>query len=150
MTTCFSLEEADLTNTDSDGFIPLFSQVVASSSWVSEVTMSARAFDANEALQVGFVSGILHTKEEMISQALDLADRIGNKSSNPIHMTKQMISQGRKLRTSKGNSLRVDLLSNVGHKLTEGQIHGRLQSGLLIIQGLSWRRIWTKLWVLAV
>ena len=87
----------DLANTANHGFVSLISKAVANSSWVHEVTMSARAFDANEALLVGFVSGVLRSNKEAVSQALDLAERVGGRSLVAIQTTKQTLLRSRQL-----------------------------------------------------
>ena len=59
--------------------------------------MSARAFDANEALLVGFVSGALRSNKEAVSQALDLAERFGGRGLVAIQTTKQTLMRDRQL-----------------------------------------------------
>ena len=96
------MEKADLANTANHGFVSLISTVVANRSWVHEVTMSARAFDANEALLVGFVSGVLPSDKEAVSHALDLAERIGGRSLVAIQTTKQTLMRSRQLQDPEG------------------------------------------------
>ena len=102
LTACFSLEKVDLANTANRGFLSLISKAVAKSSWVHEVTMSIRPFDANEALLVGFVSGVLRSNEEAMLQVLDLAERIGGRSLVAIQTTKQTLLRSRRLEDSEG------------------------------------------------
>ena len=91
------MEKVDLANTASHGFSSLISKEVANSSWVHEITMSTREFDANEALLVGFVSGVLRSDKEVMLQALDLAERIGGRSLVAIQTTKQSLLRSRRL-----------------------------------------------------
>ena len=92
LTVCFSLEAVDVTNHANAGFMSILSKVVGNSSWVREVAMSARAFDASEALQVGFVSRVLPSNEEAATQTFDLAERVGSKSLAYIQMTKLLLN----------------------------------------------------------
>ena len=93
LTACFSLETVNVTNPANTGFVSLLSKVVGNSSWVREVAMSARAFDASEALQVGFVSRVLRSNAEAATQTFDLAERVGSKSLASIQMTKLLLDR---------------------------------------------------------
>ncbi|KAM5364612.1 hypothetical protein ACJZ2D_011393 [Fusarium nematophilum] len=59
----FSVKEVDVGVASDVGTLARLPKVVGSYSWVKDVCLTARGFDAEEALQVGFVSNVLATKE---------------------------------------------------------------------------------------
>lgn len=60
-------------------------------SWVKEVCLSAREFDAAEATRVGFVSQVLPDKEGLVQEGLRMARLIVGKSPVAVQGTKHLL-----------------------------------------------------------
>jgi delta(3,5)-delta(2,4)-dienoyl-CoA isomerase len=77
-------------------------------SFIKDVALSARDFSAQEALQVGFVSGVHEDKKAAFEKALELAKLIASKSPVAVQGTKEVINFSRD-HTVKDGELREDL-----------------------------------------
>ncbi|KAI0472593.1 ClpP/crotonase [Xylariaceae sp. FL0804] len=91
----FSVKEVDIGIAADIGTLSRLPKVVSSFSWVKEVCLSARAFDANEALAVGFVSRVLDTKSEAIETAMNIASLMATKSPVAVQGTKELLNHAR-------------------------------------------------------
>ena len=87
----FSIKEIDIGMCADLGTIQRFQKVVGNDSWFRELVYTGRFFDANEALQQGFVSHVTNTKEECLKKAIDLAAAIAQKSPVGVATAKQNI-----------------------------------------------------------
>ncbi|KAI1421533.1 enoyl CoA hydratase-like protein [Xylaria sp. FL1777] len=91
----FSVKEVDIGLAADIGTLSRLPKVVGNHSWVKEVCLSARFFDANEAFAVGFVSRVLETKAKAIETATELATLIASKSPVAVQGTKNILNFSR-------------------------------------------------------
>jgi Delta3,5-Delta2,4-dienoyl-CoA isomerase len=77
------------------GTLARLPKAVSSASWVKEVCLSARFFDAAEALSVGFVSQVHESKADALNAAVKLASLIASKSPVAVQGTKELLSHAR-------------------------------------------------------
>lgn len=93
--TKFAVKEVDIGLAADIGTLSRLPKAVSSFSWVKDVCLSARIFDANEALAVGFVSQVLETKVKAIETAIQLASLISSKSPVAVQGTKELLNHAR-------------------------------------------------------
>ncbi|OAQ61791.1 enoyl-CoA hydratase/isomerase family protein [Pochonia chlamydosporia 170] len=93
--TRFAVKEVDIGLAADIGTLARLPKIVGSTSWVKDVCMSARDFDAREALQVGFVSQVHEDKERTVQAALEMAGRLAEKSPVAVQGTKELLNYGR-------------------------------------------------------
>ena len=90
--TRFSVKEVDIGLAADVGTLSRLPKVMGGlTSWVKEVCLSAREFDAEEAYRAGFVSQVLHTKEELIKEGVKMASVIASKSPVAVQGTKNIL-----------------------------------------------------------
>ncbi|KAF2458579.1 ClpP/crotonase-like domain-containing protein [Lineolata rhizophorae] len=94
-TTQFCVKEVDIGVAADIGTLSRLPKAVASASWVKDVSLTARVFDAAEALRVGFVSSVHHDKQAAVKAALTLATKIASKSPVAVLGTKELINYSR-------------------------------------------------------
>jgi delta(3,5)-delta(2,4)-dienoyl-CoA isomerase len=97
----FRVNEADIGIIASFGTLRLLPKVVSNSTWIHDITLSAREFDAKEALRVGFVSSVWKSGDEAICEGIKLAEMIAARSPSSTKMAKQAILRSRN--AQKGN-----------------------------------------------
>jgi delta(3,5)-delta(2,4)-dienoyl-CoA isomerase len=61
-------------------------------SWVKDVTYSARTFGADEALRQGFVSKVLPSKSDAVTEGLKMATLLAEKSPVAVQGTKAVVN----------------------------------------------------------
>jgi Delta3,5-Delta2,4-dienoyl-CoA isomerase len=93
--TKFSVKEVDIGLAADIGTLNRLPKVVGSFSWCKDVCMSARIFGAEEALRVGFVSGVYENKEAAVQAGLDLAKLMASKSPVAVQSTKDILNFSR-------------------------------------------------------
>lgn len=93
--TKFAVKEVDIGLAADIGTLSRLPKAVSSFSWVKDVCLSVRIFDANEALAVGFVSQVLETKVKAIETAIQLASLISSKSPVAVQGTKELLNHAR-------------------------------------------------------
>ncbi|KAI0009883.1 ClpP/crotonase [Xylariaceae sp. FL0662B] len=125
--TKFSVKEVDIGLAADIGTLSRLPKVVSSFSWVKDVCLSARYFDADEALSVGYVSQVLETKREAIGTAIKLASLISSKSPVAVQGTKELLNYARD--NSVADSLRYTKVWNQAMTQTD-DIKSALLSGL--------------------
>lgn len=64
-------------------------------SWIKDICLTAREFSAEEAMTMGFVSGVLEDKKALLQRAYDLAKEIADKSPIAVQGTKAVINYSR-------------------------------------------------------
>lgn len=64
-------------------------------SWIKDICLTARDFDAQEALTMGFVSGVFDSKKAALDRATELAKLIAEKSPVAVQGTKAVINYSR-------------------------------------------------------
>lgn len=64
-------------------------------SFIKDVALTARDWDAAEALQVGFVSGVYENKGKALERAMELARTIAEKSPVAVQGTKAVVNYSR-------------------------------------------------------
>lgn len=93
--TKFSVKEVDIGLAADIGTLSRLPKIVGSHSWIKEVCLSARFFNADEALAVGFVSRVLENKAKAIEAATELAVLIASKSPVAVQGTKDILNHSR-------------------------------------------------------
>lgn len=93
--TRFAVKEVDIGLAADIGTLSRLPKAVGSFSWVKDVCLSARFFDAKEALSVGFVSQIHESKAAAIDAGLKMADLIASKSPVAVQGTKELLNHAR-------------------------------------------------------
>ncbi|KXS95758.1 hypothetical protein AC578_1728 [Pseudocercospora eumusae] len=64
-------------------------------SWIKDICLTAREFNAQEALTMGFVSGVFDSKKVALDPAFELAKDIATKSPIAVQGTKAVINYSR-------------------------------------------------------
>ncbi|KAJ8114144.1 hypothetical protein ONZ43_g4972 [Nemania bipapillata] len=108
--TRFSVKEVDIGLAADIGTLSRLPKIIGNHSWVKEVCLSARFFDADEALSVGFVSRVLENKVKAIEAATTLAVLIASKSPVAVQGTKEILNHSRE--NSVADSLRYTAVWN--------------------------------------
>ena len=103
----FSVKEVDIGLAADVGTLTRLPKVVGSYTWVKEVCMTARMFDASEALQVGFVSSVQKTKADAIEEGFRIATVLSEKSPVAVQGTKNFLDFCRDHGVAEGMFLRV-------------------------------------------
>jgi delta(3,5)-delta(2,4)-dienoyl-CoA isomerase len=93
--TKFAVKEVDIGLAADIGTLSRLPKVVGSFGWVKEVALSARVFGAEEALRVGFVSGVFGSKDELLRGALELGGLIAGKSPVAVQGSKEILNWSR-------------------------------------------------------
>ena len=81
--------------TTRQGTLSRLPKLGVSHSWVKEVCLTAREFDAQEALAVGFVSSVHENKAAALKRAHELAGIIASKSPVAVQGTKENLNYSR-------------------------------------------------------
>ena len=92
--TKFAVKEVDIGLAADIGTLSRLPKVVGNGSWVKEVCLTARLFTASEAESVGFVSwvGRMDGKEEVITEAVRIAEVMASKSPVAVQSTKELLN----------------------------------------------------------
>lgn len=93
--TSFSIKEVDIGIAADLGTLSRLPKIVGSLSWAKDVCLSARPFNATEALRVGFVGEVLGTKEEAMSRAVAVAEVLVRKGPVAVRGTKALLNHAR-------------------------------------------------------
>ncbi|KAF2099349.1 ClpP/crotonase [Rhizodiscina lignyota] len=93
--TRFSVKEVDIGLAADIGTLTRLPKAVGNYSWVKDVCLTARVFGADEALRVGFVSGVYPSKDEGMKAAIELAKLIASKSPVATMGTKEILNFSR-------------------------------------------------------
>ncbi|KAI3316720.1 enoyl CoA hydratase-like protein [Xylariaceae sp. AK1471] len=123
----FSVKEIDVGLAADIGTLSRLPKIVGSHSWVKEVCLSARTFDADEALAVGFVSRVLENKAKAIEAATKMAAFIASKSPVAVQGTKEILNHARD--NSVADSLRYTAVWNSG-MLNSSDVQAAMLSSL--------------------
>ncbi|KAI9684376.1 MAG: hypothetical protein M1829_002186 [Trizodia sp. TS-e1964] len=91
----FSVKEVDIGLAADVGTLSRLPKIVGSASWVKDVCLTARVFEAPEALSVGFVSAVYESKEAALEKGLQLAIAIAAKSPVATAGTKELLNYSR-------------------------------------------------------
>lgn len=90
-----SVKEVDIGMAADIGTLSRLPKAVGSFSWVKDVCLSARTFDADEALRVGFVSQVLESKAAAVEAGLRTASLLASKSPVAVQGTKELLNHAR-------------------------------------------------------
>jgi delta(3,5)-delta(2,4)-dienoyl-CoA isomerase len=90
--TKLSVKEVDIGLAADVGTLSRLPKVVGGiTSWVKEVTLTARVFTAEEALQNRFVSRVVKGKAQLISEGVEFAKYVASKSPVAVQGTKNIL-----------------------------------------------------------
>jgi len=93
--TRFAVKEVDIGLAADIGTLSRLPRCVGSFSWVKDVCLSARTFDAQEALAVGFVSQVHESKAKAVEAGFRLAGVLAGKSPVAVQGTKEILNHAR-------------------------------------------------------
>lgn len=93
--TRMAVKEVDIGLAADIGTLSRLPKAVGSSSWVKDVCLSARFFDAAEALRVGFVSEVHDSKAAAVAAGLEKAVLVAAKSPVAVQGTKELLNHAR-------------------------------------------------------
>lgn len=91
----FSVKEVDVGLAADVGTLQRLPKVVGNISWVRELCLTARNFDAAEALEHGFISKILPDPAKVVEEAIATAKLIAEKSPVAAIGTKHLLNYSR-------------------------------------------------------
>ncbi|KAF4236312.1 hypothetical protein CNMCM8980_002956 [Aspergillus fumigatiaffinis] len=100
--TIFCVKEVDLGIASDVGILSRLPKAVGSYTWVKDVAMTGRDFGADEALQVGFVSSVLPTKEGAVNEAFKIASVLSEKSPVAVQTVKHFLDYSREHTVAEG------------------------------------------------
>lgn len=126
----FSVKEVDIGLAADVGTLSRLPKVVGSYGWVKEVCLTARPFDASEALHMGFVNNVLPTKENALQEAVRIAALISQKSPVATSGTKNFLDWSRDHSISDGM---IPISYFIGNR-----------NSYIIILGLRYSAIWNS------
>ena len=93
--TRFSVREVEIGIAADVGTLSRLPRSGISMSFVKDVSLTARGWSAEEALKVGFVSGVYESKAAALERALELGKLIATKSPVAVQGTKEVINYSR-------------------------------------------------------
>lgn len=93
--TRMAVKEVDIGLAADIGTLSRLPKAVGSSSWVKDVCLSARFFDAAEALRAGFVSEVHESKAAAVAAGMDKAALLAGKSPVAVQGTKELLNHAR-------------------------------------------------------
>ncbi len=102
--TRFSVREVDIGLAADIGTLTRLPKANVPLSWTKEVCLTARDFDAGEALRVGFVSAVCESKSAALKKALEMATLLASKSPVAVQSTKQILNYSRDHSVADGTS----------------------------------------------
>jgi len=91
----FSVKEVDIGLAADVGTLTRLPKAQLPMSWIKEVSLTAREFNADEALRVGLVSGVFETREVALEKAFGLAKVMAEKSPVAVQATKEILNFSR-------------------------------------------------------
>lgn len=92
----FSIKEVDAGLAADIGTLQRFPKIVSNDSWTRELALTGREFDAQEALQFGFISKIVPGgKEGVLREAIKTASIMASKSPVALRNTKHLLVHSR-------------------------------------------------------
>lgn len=104
--TRFAVKEVDIGLAADVGTLTRLPKTNVSMSWIKDVCLTARDFYAEEALKVGFVSGVFESKEATLARAHEIAKLIATKSPVAVQATKNVVNFSRDHSVADGKFLR--------------------------------------------
>ncbi|EMC92556.1 hypothetical protein BAUCODRAFT_295553 [Baudoinia panamericana UAMH 10762] len=93
--TRFSVREVEIGLAADIGTLTRLPKANVPLSWVKDVCLTARDFTADEALRVGFVSGVYDSKAATLQKALEVAKVLATKSPVAVQGTKEVLNFSR-------------------------------------------------------
>jgi Delta3,5-Delta2,4-dienoyl-CoA isomerase len=109
--TRFAVKEVDIGLAADIGTLSRLPKIVGNASWVKDVSLTARDFSADEALEQGFVSRVHETKASAVGAAEKLAATIAEKSPVAVQGTKELINYSRDHSVDEGVSSRFSFIN---------------------------------------
>lgn len=112
--TRFAVKEVDIGLAADIGTLSRLPRAGVSMSWAKEVCLSARDFDAKEALAVGLVSRVCEDKAAALKHGLELASTIAAKSPVAVVGTKHVLNYSRDHSIADGECIELRSLDRSG------------------------------------
>lgn len=111
------IKEVDIGLAADIGSLQRLPKVVGNHSWLREAAMTARVFDADEALAQGLVSAVAADRQACIAMALATARRMASKSPVAVQGTKFLLDYSREHTVDEG--LQMTAVWNAGMLQTD-------------------------------
>jgi Enoyl-CoA hydratase/isomerase len=112
--TKFSIKEVDIGLAADLGTLQRFPRVVGNDSWTRELAFTGRFFSAKEALERGFLSYVVDSRESGVAKAMEIAKLIVSKSPIAVQGTKGQLDYARDHTIREGTfSIRQGHLSDI-------------------------------------
>lgn len=105
--TRFAVKEVDIGLAADIGTLSRLPKAVGNFSWVKDVCLSARFFDAKEAFSVGFVSQVHESKVAAVEAGLKLAGLLATKSPVAVQGTKELLNHARDHRVDESRFISI-------------------------------------------
>lgn len=112
--TTFSVREVAIGLAADVGTLTRLPRTLVPMSWIKDICLTARDFSAEEALRMGFVSGVYDNKKAALDRGLELAKLIAEKSPIAVQGTKAVINYSRDHSVEDGEWLVFVLLCGCG------------------------------------
>lgn len=93
--TRFSVREVEIGLAADVGTLTRLPKTNVPMSWIKDVCLTAREFTAEEAMRVGFVSGVYESKAATLSKALEMGKLLASKSPVAVSGTKEVLNFSR-------------------------------------------------------
>jgi Delta3,5-Delta2,4-dienoyl-CoA isomerase len=90
-----SIKEVDIGIAADVGTLQRFPRIVGNDAWTRELAFTGRFFSAKEALEKGFLSYVLESKEKAVGKAMEIAKVIASKSPIAVQGTKTILDYSR-------------------------------------------------------
>ena len=88
----FSVKEVDVGLAADIGTLSRLPKIVGSTSWVKDISLTARTFGSAEALKEGFVSAVYSNKENAVAEGIKWAALVASKSPVAVQGTKELLN----------------------------------------------------------
>lgn len=111
--TKFSVREVEIGLAADIGTLSRLPHANVPMSWAKEVALTARDFSADEALRVGFVSGVYDSKAAALDRAYDLGRLLASKSPVAVQGTKELLNYSRDHTVAEGMYMKMDRILRV-------------------------------------
>eukprot|EP01135_Chromosphaera_perkinsii_P011652 Nk52_evm35s2462 gene=Nk52_evmTU35s2462 len=113
----YSVKEVDIGLAADVGTLQRIGKVVGNDSWVREICLTARTFEAEEAAAMGLLSKVAADKDAVLADALELGGTIAAKSPVAVQSTKEVLNHSRDHTVKEG--LDYVAMLNMGMLCTE-------------------------------
>lgn len=127
--TRFAVKEVDIGLAADVGTLTRLVKTAVPMSWIKDVCLTARDFNAEEASRVGFVSGVLESKQATLARAHEIAKLIAKKSPVAVQATKSVVNFSRDHSVADGEFRHITAICNFALTCCRTQPHRNCEHG---------------------